>query len=585
MRSTLLLRLVAATSGVAVAAVLATAYVASTSTSSELEREASRSLDDDLAIRDALVEYGVGAPTWDGVGETLARLATSSGRHVTMTTATGELLADADPDGTATPTQSLPGRLSGWPDRLGDPAALIDPLATLADGAELTPVLLSGTGIDGADGLLVPDILLQADDDATSADYRRRAGAPTACLSPDASAGWPPGAPTIPACAPATLADNALVDLQAQLARRVVTCVTGSGAGAWLGYDVQGVARVATAGDDMSLARYRGCAASVRADTFDDQVAPAALLYLAEPAGAQQSWIARAGGGRVVAALGVILAIALLVAVALAVRLARPVRRLTDAAQDMADGHRDVEVPVRGTDELARLGAAFNTMSTSISAAEAQRRRIVDDVAHELRSPLTTVRSSLEAAQDGIVSMDADLVASLLAETDRLQRLIDDLGDVAQAESGTLHLVREPVDLATLLAEVAHRSGVTVDVVGDVVVEGDAFRLRQVFTNLVDNAVRHTPAGGSVAVTCRPEPAGHVTVQVVDTGDGIAAADLPHVFDRFYRSDRSRDRTTGGSGLGLAICRHLAEAHGGSITATSIFGAGSTFTVTLPAAE
>lgn len=585
MRPTLLTRLVVATSGVAVAAVLATAYVASTSTSGQLEREASRSLDDDLAIRDALVEHGLRAPSWSGVGDLLKRLAGSSGRQITLTTAAGELLADAHPDGAARPTRSLPGRLTGLPGRLGDPAALLDPLATVADGRALSPAVLNGDEIGAADGLLVPDDLVP-DDDGSAADFRRRAETITTCLSPDASAGWPRGVPAPTACASVPRADNHWVDLQAELARRVVTCVTGSGATAWLGYDANGLARVATAGDDVSFARYRGCAASVLADTFDEQVAPAALLYIAEPASDPESWIARAGGGRIVAALGLIAAIALLVAIGLAARLVRPLRRLTDAAQDLAEGSRDVQVQVRGTDELARLGTAFNTMSNSIGAAEAQRRRIVDDVAHELRSPLTTVRGYLEAAHDGVVPIDADLVGSLLAETDRLQHLIDDLRDVAQAESGTLRLVCEPVDLASLLADVARRPGVTVAVEGgSAVVLADAFRLRQVFTNLVDNAVRHRATGGSVRVMCSSVTPGEVTVSVSDTGTGITADDLPHVFDRFYRADRSRDRATGGSGLGLAICRHLVEAHGGTISATSTLGVGTTFTVTVPAGE
>jgi two-component system sensor histidine kinase BaeS len=248
---------------------------------------------------------------------------------------------------------------------------------------------------------------------------------------------------------------------------------------------------------------------------------------------------------------------------------------------------------VRGNDELAQLGTAFNDMAGSIATADKQRRRLVSDVAHELRNPLTIVRGYLEAAQDGVVPVDTALIDTLLAETSHLGHLVDDLQDVALAEAGQLRLAVEPVELDDLLTNVvgaaggaARRGGVelTADVGPGSIVAGDAVRLRQVFANLVDNALRHTPVNGTVRVVAAPAPDGSVHVSVADTGEGIAAEHLTRIFDRFYRTDDSRTRGSGGSGLGLAICKHLVEAHGGTIAVTSRPGHGTAFTVTLPRA-
>ena len=201
--------------------------------------------------------------------------------------------------------------------------------------------------------------------------------------------------------------------------------------------------------------------------------------------------------------------------------------------------------------------------------------------------PLSNIRTWLEAAQDDLAPTDAQLLAMLHEEALLLQHIIDDLGDLAAADAGTLRIDPEPTSLRDVLTQVAagHRgtaqaAGVRleVDVTGDPVVSADQVRLRQVVGNLVSNAIRHTPPGGSVTLA-----ANGGTISVRDTGSGIAAADLPKVFDRFWRADESRSRTTGGSGLGLAIARQLTEAHGGTIEVESEPGRGTVFTIRLPA--
>jgi two-component system sensor histidine kinase BaeS len=196
------------------------------------------------------------------------------------------------------------------------------------------------------------------------------------------------------------------------------------------------------------------------------------------------------------------------------------------------------------------------------------------------------VRSHLEAAQDGVLPLDPALVRSLIEESGLLERLVADLQDLALADAGRLALHPEERDAADLAeqAVAAHRAQAEVSDVDlrfaaePVVVHADPARLRQALGNLVSNAIRHTPAGGSVSVTVH----GDATFTVTDTGSGIAAEHVPHIFDRFYRADPSRSRATGGSGLGLAITKHLVDAHGGTLDVTSTPGKGSTFTIRLP---
>ena len=276
-------------------------------------------------------------------------------------------------------------------------------------------------------------------------------------------------------------------------------------------------------------------------------------------------------------------------------RILDPVTALTDAAHRMQGGELDVRVDAAGHDEVAELARAFNGMAARLAETERLRKQMVSDVAHELRSPVTNLRCSLESIQDGLVTADRAAIDALHEETLFLQRLIADLEDLSRADAGQLGLRIQPVRLgeairraaaATILP--AHGIAVTLELSEDLpAVNADPDRMEQIFRNLLSNAARHTPPGGSVQVSTQ-RIAGQgsgdaIRVVVTDTGAGIDPAHLPHVFDRFYRADESRSRVTGGAGLGLAIVRQLVTAHGGSVTAESSgVGKGAVFAVTLP---
>ena len=283
-------------------------------------------------------------------------------------------------------------------------------------------------------------------------------------------------------------------------------------------------------------------------------------------------------------------AIALVLTFVIGGRILRPVSELTGAARRMREGDLDVRVPARGDDEIARLAVAFNDMAARLADTERVKRQMVSDVAHELRSPVTNLRCGLEAIQDGLASADRAHIDALHSETLLLQRLIGDLQDLALAESGGLSLHHEAVDLIAIAARAAAREpgspGMRVEIdPAAATVRGDAARVEQMVRNLVDNARRHTPAGGEITIRTTRE-ADTIAISVTDTGEGIAAEHLPRIFDRFYRADPSRDRATGGAGLGLAIVRRLAEAQGGTVTASSAGpGCGATFTIRLSAPE
>ncbi|MER6581418.1 ATP-binding protein [Nonomuraea sp. NPDC001023] len=279
------------------------------------------------------------------------------------------------------------------------------------------------------------------------------------------------------------------------------------------------------------------------------------------------------------------------VSVMAARRLVGPVNALTHAARRMRDGDSSARVQVRTTGEISELATAFNEMSEHLQRMEEQRKAMVSDVSHELRTPLSNLRGWLEAAQDGVAELDPALIASLVEELLLLQHIVDDLQDLALADAGKLRLHLEPVHLGDLLDQVAtaHRGRaeaagltLTTGVIGAPALTADPVRLRQAVGNLVTNSLRYTPAGGRITLGARRD-GDHVVIEVTDTGIGIRAEHLPHVFDRFWRAEKSRNRRTGGSGLGLAIVRDLAEAHGGTATAASTPGVRTTFTLRLPA--
>ncbi|MER7274352.1 ATP-binding protein [Dactylosporangium sp. NPDC000244] len=289
-------------------------------------------------------------------------------------------------------------------------------------------------------------------------------------------------------------------------------------------------------------------------------------------------------------AIGAVLVLSVIGTALVARQLARPLRSLTTASRRLADGHLDTRVTTTGRDEVGELSRSFNRMAEALEGAETAQRRLLAGVAHELRTPMSNVLGYLEALQDGVVPPSRELFSSLHEEVLLQRRILDDLQDLTLAEAGHLAYRRTGFDLAELVevSRVAHlavaeHGGVrlTAEAAGPLPVHGDQDRLRQVLGNLVTNALRYTDPGGAVVLRAFPLP-GLAVVEVRDTGCGIAPADLPFVFQRFWRADPARDRETGGSGLGLTIARQIVLDHDGTIEVTSTPGEGSVFRVTFP---
>ncbi len=275
-------------------------------------------------------------------------------------------------------------------------------------------------------------------------------------------------------------------------------------------------------------------------------------------------------------------------------RLAMPLGDLIDAAGRVEAGDFSTRVPPRGPRELRSLGRAFNQMAERLELTESQRRNLVADLTHELRTPVSVIQGNLEGMLDGVYEADEAHLGPVLEEVRLLSRLIDDLRTLSEAESGMLELHREPTDIGILASDVAasfrlqaDANGVElkVDVPEDLpLLEVDPVRIREVLVNLTTNALRHTPSGGNVAFRAVIGD-GYAQVTVADTGSGIAPEDLEHVFERFYKSGGSAPGASdsGGSGLGLTIAKNLVAAHGGEISAESTPGEGTIVRFTLPA--
>lgn len=309
--------------------------------------------------------------------------------------------------------------------------------------------------------------------------------------------------------------------------------------------------------------------------------------------------------------------LSLLLALLLSYTLMRPVRDLTQAAHRLGERDLSQRVRVNGNDELAELALSFNRMADSLQQAEDNRRALTADIAHELRTPLAVQRANLEALQDGVYPLSPDNLIPVLEQNLLLTRLVNDLRTLAMAESGQLTLERTPADLHAIVQrvverfqsqaaarnislELRHNDGLRLhESKSQVTFNVDPQRIEQILSNLLSNALRYTPDSGQIVVrlvltgsgadavagTAERSPAGPgqngVQISIQDSGPGIPPEALPHVFERFYRADRSRSRSEGGSGLGLAIARQLAEAHGGSLVAANHPQGGAIFTLTL----
>ncbi|GIF20028.1 two-component system sensor histidine kinase BaeS [Actinoplanes tereljensis] len=582
----LLVRLLAALAVVSICSVAATAWLVVRTTTKAIRQEQAQALTDDARVYDTLLGYAATHRTWDSAAPVVRSLAASTGHRVTLTRQDGTPIADSG-------SGALPARPSATVDPLQDLSSRIDSRAVgpfLLPAAERTAL--------GAMAASVVDCLRTTD----SGDYepanrlarearvvvdpsgRPRVETPGADLSLDEACLRPRGA----LAEPTATERKALAQLEALvndcLRPRNAPTVHMSPDFTWRWED-PGAVR-AGLGLDTAVDR---CVAQSRRTQLAGYTAPAALLYLTTPGVSPATGfdLSPANQARIAGVSALVLLVTVLAGALLGRRLVGPLRALTTAASRMRDGDGTARVTVRGNDEIARLGAAFNDMAARRQEAEQLRRDMVGDIAHEMRTPVTNIRGWLEAAEDGVAVLDEELVNSLLEEAIMLQHVINDLQDLSAADAGELRLHRTEVDLAEMLAQITatFRTAsvpVLVEAEDGLTVPADPIRLRQAIGNLTSNAVRHSAPGRPVRLLAR-RVGDTVTIAVTDQGPGIAAADLPLVFERFWRAEKSRNRQTGGSGLGLAITRKLAEAHGGTVAVTSPPGEGATFTLHLPA--
>jgi len=290
---------------------------------------------------------------------------------------------------------------------------------------------------------------------------------------------------------------------------------------------------------------------------------------------------------------GISVLLSALVGVFTAWRALRPVDRITQTAREILQtGDLDRRVPLRSAngDEVGRLAQAFNEMIERLSKLFHAQQRLVADVSHELRTPLTVIRGNIDLLR-AMGCTDQESLDAMTREADRMTRMVGNILLLSQVDAGVLPMQKQALQLAPLISDVersakvlaGERVKVVANICGDAQVMGDPDRLKQVFLNLVENAIKHTPDGGWVSIDCDPSDAKTVRVAVSDTGMGIPQDDLPHVFERFYRVDKSRSRANGGAGLGLSIALSIVQTHGGQMSVRSAVGKGTTFEVVLPA--
>jgi two-component system, OmpR family, sensor histidine kinase BaeS len=577
----LIFRLLVASLTIAAAAVLATSWIASQFTSQTIRQQLGQSLSDDKSVYDEMLGYAATHQDWSGVQPLVTARSAELNRRITLMTVDRQVIADS---------------MTGPSLAAARASATVDPLSVdlgLTGRTErIDPRLLGPYRLPPAEQRQIRDQLTEALTCLTGYGTEARIVA--------GRYGRPELAVTqlgkeVFSCLLVPEATRTEQRALAGLRKLIATCA-GEKNPAWVFLRPDLTVQVADPADEIAIpartARAAGCLDKARRVQLEPYAAPPALLFVtdpADPAAQRVRPLSRENLLRTGAATAGVLLLAGLLTVTVSRRLTRPLRALTEAARRPDDHPR---VPVGGRDEIAYLAAALNELAERRERSEQLRQAMVNDVAHELRNPLTTIRTWLAAVRDGLATVDDPLLTLLQDETAQLQHIVDDLRDLAAADAGTLRMHPELVYVADAVGQVvdAHRpnaatAGVrlTAEHDGDPELVGDPVRLRQLIGNLLANAIRHTPPGG--AVTVRTGRTGDsLTIAVTDTGHGIAPDDLPKVFDRFWRADESRSRHTGGSGLGLPIARQLAEAHGGTLTVDSTLGAGTTFTVILPLA-
>jgi two-component system sensor histidine kinase BaeS len=285
------------------------------------------------------------------------------------------------------------------------------------------------------------------------------------------------------------------------------------------------------------------------------------------------------------------LVVSLLLGIFLARTLTRPIREITTATRAVADGDLEQRVPVRSHDELGELATSFNLMSAELARSINLRRQMTADIAHELRTPISVILGHVDAMDDGVLPASSDTFYIIRDEATRLERMVDDLRTLSRADAGELILTCRLTQMQDLLDQAirAYRPHarkkdikLRLEISPDIPeVNIDPDRMAQVMGNLLSNALRYTPQGGDITLSTK-HTVGEIEIRVQDSGPGIGPEELPNVFDRFYRTDKSRQRESGGSGLGLAIAKSIVEGHGGRIWAESEGGEGTTIVIALP---
>jgi two-component system, OmpR family, sensor histidine kinase BaeS len=578
---------------VAVTAIGATAFLTLSLTSREVTRSQEAARRHAQEIIDEIGGYGRAQGRWELLSQVAVGLSERTELHIQLTTTDDVTIVDTDNlrFGQASgPVQAVPFQVDPRPELTDTPGVVAAERLRQRLATDAAPpagsVLLEK--ISAGDPVLPENLYAAEPTDPVGGSMpaqalrqlsQYRAGLIAVRCVADKTEGTLPALPltTAPYLTPALIAANQ------DCVRKATAKVLGDTV--WL----EDSWRRFTACDRIAAFKKDDGNACVR-DAFHEQstttAAPQLQLYLGAPS---DSNLGQLGRPAALGAAGLIL-VALVGTALIARQVSNPVRRLTEASRRLAAGRLDARVRPAGNDELARLAESFNAMADAVQGSEERQRRLVADVAHELRTPLSNLRGYLEGLSDGVVEPSRELFASLHEETLLQRRILDDLQVLALAEAGNLGYQKLPVDLAdlvgvgaTLHRAVAAEAGIalTVDVPAPVWVEADPDRLRQVLGNLLTNAIRYTDAGGHVLVRVREE-AGQAVLIVQDTGVGMSPPDLARVFDRFWRADPARQRATGGTGLGLTIAHRIVTDHHGRIEVTSRPGEGTTFTVRLP---
>lgn len=596
MRRSLVVRLLVAVVTVTVVAVVGTVWLTHTTRPTYSLARAEVTTTADFAIVDELLTWAGSHGDWEDAVPLVHRLALEHDRRVSVVAADGEVVVETHA-GLPRPAHAH-WEIDPWAQLVEERAgARTAADASVEETWSLPPHLAGALALTSQE----------------RADLAGRAAELAACLGvsvQDAFEVWPTGRPVLSARHEGTGCDTAPLetpvaterDALATLGELTTACLLDRGRDAVgpvvLAHEPGDRVVLAVGGDAprplLTGTPEAACVDDAFIEASAGTVAPPVDVFLTDERGDVRGVLDLSPGSvaRIAAVSLGVLALVLATAWFIGVPAVRQVREVTGAARRLAAGDLTATVPVRGGDEVSELAAAFNTMSAELKAARDQQRRLTSDVAHELRTPLTTLRGWLEGAQDGVVPTDRRLVDLLHGETMHLQRIAADLHTLTLAESGRLEPRRDRVDLSGLLRDAVRSATLRataegIDVHADVdeglEVTGDAERLRQVADNLLENALQHS--GGRHVALRAARGADAVVIEVHDDGAGIPADELPHVFERFWRADRSRARESGGSGLGLAITRELVELHGGSVQVTSEPGAGSTFVVALPAGQ